>query len=1581
MITYHNQRITNEQIDNTFYHEPINGLKIQDVFIPITCQKQQCKKCVSKNLKVVIKNLKHNHGIENLTLANIETHTQKVQIQYLSGKKDRFLLLKPDNDVNDNVDDLPNHDTNVLQQQQQDQFDIYEQIFDEIPLHMFQQANEQVTTNESIHARNITLLEHMTNWKHIVLPTQVDTAFQMLNPKNKCLPPNFHKQATDLFFQWMIHLKEFNATAPEFMKRSVAANCQKRHEFNTVENSNRRYPEVMATLFQWMILACQIDTTTTNTTQQPNDTPQQLPIPEQWIVNNEQLLQDATSNLWMHSGIAQEQEQHATAQSHDVYHWINQFLLTCLARNAILHIHQHDPFDCISVFLVAATLRTMFHAGGKCNAGNSTSKIAALEYALRGAVLFEAHKRCDQQLQLSNGDANSRLQITNETSQYIETWTNRDHSNNSVAFLLHHFKRQIKTYATQEGNLNVHFHDTQFLDHTIMAQKCTRVMFLQLQQGIQQAIQELTQTCDALMQGFWINPNTLDPQHIHDNLACQENDYAFWTDPANQELLPLPKKWYTMQVGKNEQWIARFLDNCQNIQELILFLLHTTSGGPGRSTTMVATKLYNLDGYPRCLQIFQGDLYFVSLYEKTQATTLFENQSAKFIAPVLHKPILQYLLIFKKNEDGFRAIQGQQLDHTIFRARQRHLFCSNNGAMHPNQYRQIINERFIQYANIDLGIAGWRHSFTALAERHVYRKQKNTNPTDNNNSDDIINIANDQMGHSNVTAEKHYGKSDQSHSMGTTYMAQVKQFGMLWQAFLLGNNVNYHNTNNNSRKPLLDNTAATHNQHANNYDTNPSSYNVNQTTNNVYNINISSGTIHNAMQQIHGPPSISNWSEQRLRNIYQAIHQRKLHPTPFRNHNVQQCFDTIMTTHPGDFICILPTGSGKSLIYQYMAISDLQQVQDVVVVIIPLKELLENQILISQRLQLPFMRYDKNKPTNTMVDDMHLQGPKHNTKKLVFVQVEHVNAQFFQFLQQLNHTGRLGKIVFDEFHLYLVHQHIRQAAFHSNQHLLQAFSNVGRIFLSATVEIKQETELLNMVALGVGHGTIPPITLRYGKIPSNIGFFVRHCTSLDECQTIMATNLRRAALNNDNTARFIVFVMTVSDLEIIENHLRQQLTLPVTTLHSKMDEPQKDKNRRFWMQRQQCIMVATVAFSHGVDYHNVPYIAIYRGIYELTTLLQCAGRGGRGDNTHSILQVFCDTQDYQTHNSHCQTKCSQDFCNWINCQQRCRRNMLAHAFYGHTEICNFQTLPCDHCLTIATQTWETTTEQQQQWQWILMDDDSKPAATNQQNHTNQSQTVTTQHSSTANKPVLVSQTSPMPNPYCRKRPRPSQGENVQPTTTTTHIQQETGVQHIPFPNLNDTQAQNLPINLNYRHSETTQVFYAPQQQYSNEEQLLVDTVPKNACGFCFGKELASTLVEHNTNQCPYARKSQCCYKCIGKGHTSNQCFTKTFKRQNNYCNRCMISINAHRGNGFGNTCQLQANDFTWTVAWYVYRHHTTVFQECMANINQGQQHTYNTEMELCHWMVAKQTKPPCALNVTRLVAALLLRHKVRPTNK
>jgi len=97
-----------------------------------------------------------------------------------------------------------------------------------------------------------------------------------------------------------------------------------------------------------------------------------------------------------------------------------------------------------------------------------------------------------------------------------------------------------------------------------------------------------------------------------------------------------------------------------------------------------------------------------------------QKQTVKFIAPVTAKPILLYLLVFKNVEDQIRANIGhEQQDLNVFYAWQKHLFCSCNGAMEPTQYHETINELFIPYCQMDLGVAGWRHSFSTLAKVHI----------------------------------------------------------------------------------------------------------------------------------------------------------------------------------------------------------------------------------------------------------------------------------------------------------------------------------------------------------------------------------------------------------------------------------------------------------------------------------------------------------------------------------------------------------------------------------------------------------------------------------------------------------------------------------------------------------------------------------------------------------------------------------------------------------------------------------------------------------------------------------------------
>jgi len=93
----------------------------------------------------------------------------------------------------------------------------------------------------------------------------------------------------------------------------------------------------------------------------------------------------------------------------------------------------------------------------------------------------------------------------------------------------------------------------------------------------------------------------------------------------------------------------------------------------------------------------------------------------------------------------------------------------------------------------------------------------------------------------------------------------------------------------------------------------------------------------------------------------------------------------------------------------------------------------------------------------------------------------------------------------------------------------------------------------------------------------------------------------------------------------------------------------------------------------------------------------------------------------------------------------------------------------------------------------------------------------------------------------------------------------------------------------------------------------------------------------------------------------------------------MISIAIHKGNGYGNKCCLQTADFTWNAAWSVYRNNRSVFLECVSIVSNETGILLSDDTSVCKWLISAVTTKPCALNVTRLVVALLKRQQVNTT--
>jgi len=1261
-------RMSPEDIAFIELHHPVEGLEIHDVYIYAFCTNEGCTRGPFKHKSTLRQHLKTDHKLDKNSIDVIINGAKVMKRQFLTPSRDSYIFVDPQAMFLGRSVVYQQHPLEMLAANYDN-----EQLNGELPSDILASANQRVTEKEAEHARNLTLLETMCNWSSVILPQESDLALWMVRQKHPYLPDNFKADAIEEIKRWMRNLRATLPSLPEYMKCATAAQSKERIEFTAVAHNNYNYPEVMAMFLQWMLLVCQVvnvpwvDPDGTVRDETIRD------IPEKWLVTNDTICH-ATQQLWEHSSNGALDKK----TSPEYWKFANAFFTACFAREAAVKIDDTCNYDFVAIFLVAVCNNLVYSNGGKVVVGTCTNKVAALEYAMRGSILLQS-KDMYLDMKRSTDPVYTPRQMIQKTAKHIQDFSIPSTTENNVAFLFSYFKSQMRRYGTKDGQVSVQFHQLECLDHTVLYPHEARVLFSELRGGICQALVDLGILCTSLMEGYWQKPELFDLKLIKDNLRDESNDYSFHRDGTNADFNSLWEKWSRTQMHSDPMWRSAFLKKCECIMHLLVFLLHTTSGGPGRSTSMVASKLYNVNGYPRCLQVFEGNLFFATLYQKGQVVHHHEKMTVKCIEPMVAKWLLHYLLLFKPFEDNMRSTHANVKNEVMCAGRQRHLFNSKTGQMTSDEYINILNVHFKKYCKVDLGISGWRHSFTALAEEHV-------SADDPDKPEELhtgTTVANDQMGHSNAMGAQHYGNTTKNPVGGSKYFAAVAAFSKKWQNFILG------------KPPLVTKMV---DQFENSKAATTTSENVqdvetpkitNNTTNITYQVNITTATTldGSVFSKLHGSPGISKFGEMRLRKIYQSIERIKLHPTPFQFPGTKKCFDTVCSNSIGDYICVLPTGSGKSSIYQYLSISDLDKTQDVVLVVVPLKELLENQIQISYRMKLPYIRYTRDKHPANMIQDMCLDGEIGLAKRLVFIQVEHIDSKFLEFVSLLNSFNRLCKLVFDEFHLYLIHREIRDAAFHNNQKVIQAISNIGRVFLSATVELKKEQELVELVSLGVGSGRIAPTVLRYGNIPRNMGFFVTKFPRVENCLSHLGSNLKYLMEQRVNKARYIVFVLTVPDMKQVASFLRTNNNLAVVTLHSKMAEEEKVTARREWHNGSKPIMVATVAFSHGVDYEDVPYIVIFRGMYDLSTMLQCAGRGGRGMGTKTVLEVMCINNEYDTPSSKCQTICDEEFCSWVTTEGRCRRNILSHAFYGFTEICSSEMIPCDHCLEISPEEW------------------------------------------------------------------------------------------------------------------------------------------------------------------------------------------------------------------------------------------------------------------------------------------------------
>lgn len=306
-----------------------------------------------------------------------------------------------------------------------------------------------------------------------------------------------------------------------------------------------------------------------------------------------------------------------------------------------------------------------------------------------------------------------------------------------------------------------------------------------------------------------------------------------------------------------------------------------------------------------------------------------------------------------------------------------------------------------------------------------------------------------------------------------------------------------------------------------------------------------------------------------------------------------------------DCLVITPTGSGKSLAYLTYAMSH----SGLVVVISPLIALIKDQIKELEKHDFKAAAIHSNMTPEEK--RAHFEMIETKQSNLLFVSPERFNQKPFR-AWILKKDVEL--IVIDEAHCvshwgYGFRPDYRKIGKHISQ-----FSNTTKLALTATATQDSMKDIIWHLGLN------SPTIIRRSPIQKNTSIQVASMRSVQEQQSkILDIVESHADLSG------VVFCATVNDACIFANVLKKSKIRSIL-FHGRMTGEEKSKAYRAMRDSDHKIIVATKAFSLGVNLQNLDFV-IHKGIPEnLEGYLQEVGRVGR-KTKKTLSSIIYTTRD------------------------------------------------------------------------------------------------------------------------------------------------------------------------------------------------------------------------------------------------------------------------------------------------------------------------------------------------------------------
>ncbi len=310
-----------------------------------------------------------------------------------------------------------------------------------------------------------------------------------------------------------------------------------------------------------------------------------------------------------------------------------------------------------------------------------------------------------------------------------------------------------------------------------------------------------------------------------------------------------------------------------------------------------------------------------------------------------------------------------------------------------------------------------------------------------------------------------------------------------------------------------------------------------------------------------------------------------------------------------DVLMVLPTGFGKSAVYQTLSML----LPKPVVLVSPLLALLRDQHEKLIKYQIPCVRLDGTVRGKARTEA--LERIREGGSLLVMTTPETLGSDAFA---EVIAASGISLAAIDEAHCISEWGYDFRPAYQRLGERLRAFGAPPLMALTATATEKVREDIVRFL------GMREPEVVASSPHRSNLAFEVMLCrdtTARLRALARLAQRLRRPG---------IIYCTTTREVDTVYAML-MKLGIPAHRYHGKMNAGDRNAQQELFMKPgRRTVMVATSAFGLGIDKPDIRYVVHQQAPASLEQYVQEAGRGGR-DGAKSNCILLYDPEDRGTH--------------------------------------------------------------------------------------------------------------------------------------------------------------------------------------------------------------------------------------------------------------------------------------------------------------------------------------------------------------